>query len=260
MSTTTSGATHSPPPTPEEITAALSQRSQQMPAQSDDAPAVISESERRFLEERARAGSSEEALEADTITASPTPVIVPPPAAHPPARIAGVAGDPFVPLDYDPGRRGRPMDRIQTIAVPIRAGDTADPVGPRGSRLRAPADLDSGQFKATVARISATMKQWVANVPHQLEGEEAAVVAFFRQLNTRDRTRLEAQQMAGGTGDDAIEAATHLPPPEAHVLTMVREQVRQVLDAQEGALKAAGLSLTGSDQLRVDELRRTLDL
>lgn len=177
-----------------------------------------------------------------------------------PARIALTAGDHTQKPEYDLGRRTSGAEPMMVVPVMAAEGNTAAPTFGAGVMLRPARQMDAGTARATLAGIVANAKNWMADFPHDAQGEGAATLNFFRGLISHNRIRSDAAAHGQQLDPHETETASFTPPPERHVLEQARQQVSDVLAAFESAMKAASVMLPPNDQQAVANLRKLLDL
>jgi hypothetical protein len=177
----------------------------------------------------------------------------------PPARIAGEAGNPAMDVGYDRGH-GTVADRpVQVVPVLHNPMDTQSPTQVEGITLRPARAMDAGTARATLGKMIADAKTWMADFPHQADGENAHVLTFFRGLISRQQARTTAAAHGQEIPEDAIEAAKHLPPPEAFTLRDVAVRSLAAIAVLERALQAANLALPIADLNAVDSTKESLE-
>lgn len=147
----------------------------------------------------------------------------------------------------------------QVVPVLSRPMDTQSPMQIRGVTIRPARMMDAPTARSTLSRVIADVKTWTADFPHEVHGEAAYVLGFFRGLVSRQRTLTDATLHGQPVEPDAIAEATHLPPAESVLLGDLALQAREAMQAYSAALRAAGLTLTGADEAKVNALNQTVE-
>lgn len=163
------------------------------------------------------------------------------------ARTALTAGDGLAKPAYDPGVT--PAIEVPALTVPVlaRPVDTAMPLLGSGVTLRPASEMDAVQANSTLATITANAKAWMANFPHNAQGEGAHVLAFFRGLAAHQRLRADASANGQRLPDDPVAAAKHAPPPEAFALRDLIIQARNVVRIYQKAMSVSNVNLSEGD-------------
>ncbi len=178
---------------------------------------------------------------------------IPPPPRHglTPAREALRAGDGLAKPDYNRGTT--PAIEVQAPTAPVlaRPSDTAMPILATGVTLPPASEMTAVQANSTLSTVWSRLKAWTANYPHPATGEIAHVLAFTRGLTAQQAARTDAIVHGQEVPADPIEAAKHLPPPEAFALRDLVLEARNVMAIYQRAMTTANLALTTTDQTTV---------
>jgi hypothetical protein len=213
------------------------------------------------LGQRARANDPGSDANGEAIRgADDIPWHIPPGPAHGmvAARIALTAGDGLAKPHYDPGMT--PVIEVPALTVPVlaRPVDTAMPLLGTGVTLRPASEMDAIQANATLHTIVANAKAWMANFPHNAQGEGAHVLSFFRGLAAHQRLRADADVNGQKLPDDPVAAARHAPAPEAFALRDLVTQARNVMRIYQKAMSISNVQLAQGDSDAVTAFEQSL--
>lgn len=218
-----------PPPTPEQI--AASQAAQSAGTGPGDPGAA------------AASAPSATPAPATTTTFPPTPA-----AEIPPARIAAVAGEAVAPLSHGDLLLGRTTDAVGGPLAP----PTPQPIANIDATPAAQLDPWSAKVRARV--MISTVQKWLAANPHPLEGDDAAVANFLKQLEARRLARMTATDLGQTIEPDAIDVAKSGPSPELYALADIAEQTATLVQAYRSLLAAKHIEVPADIQALSDEL------
>lgn len=174
------------------------------------------------------------------------------------ARTALIAGDGLAKPHYDPGVT--PVIEVPALTVPVlaRPVDTAMPLLGTGVTLRPAREMDENSANSMLQTIVANAKSWMANYPHEAKGEAAHVLTFFRGLVAHQKQRVDAAMNGQRLPEDPVEAAKHLPPPEAFTLREFVQQARNVVRIYQKAMAVSNVELAQGDRDAVDAFEQSL--
>jgi hypothetical protein len=171
----------------------------------------------------------------------------------PPARVAQVAGKVLSAehYDYTLGHSGMSVTGQVPLAMPAPAYEpvTTPTSSTPPSQLSAPIAI------SLLHKMVGELRAWIGDFPHQVSGESAVVVQFFRDLSAR-RASLNTAAALGRTMEpDAVDQTEHLPPPEFFALRHMAASFRHALAIYDRALSDAGAPLSRDDQASIDRIK-----
>jgi hypothetical protein len=115
---------------------------------------------------------------------------------------------------------------MMVVPVTTRPSDTQAPTMVAGINIPPPREMTEQNAMAAWGKMIADTKRWAAGYPYPLQGEQAHVLAFYRELESRTRMRLDAINLGRPVDPDQIDETAHVPPPEFFQL---RDLARQTL-------------------------------
>lgn len=174
------------------------------------------------------------------------------------ARTALIAGDGLAKPHYDPGVT--PVIEVPALTTPVlaRPVDTAMPLLGTGVTLRPANEMDAVTANSTLNTIIANAKTWAANFPHAATGEAAHVLSFFRGLAAHQKLRVDAAMNGQRLPEDPVEAAKHMPPPEAFALRDFVLQARNIMGVYQKAMSVSNVELAPADRDAVTAFEQAL--
>lgn len=172
----------------------------------------------------------------------------------PPARVAPETGK--VLSHQDLGWTGGTDASVNVHGqVPLAMPAPAPATATSASEYMKPSLVSKAGVEAVVSKMLGDTKLYVADIPHQLDGENGVYVQFVRDLTARGAALATAHALGRTVEPDSVDQAQSSPPSEFFKLRHMAAQMEAAMQIYDQAMTSAGVQLPSEDKQKVEGIK-----